>query len=130
VDNKILAGQLAVKMNRSLVLVKIGYDESYSGFAPGNYLLYKIVEDAFAERKYDEINCITNAPWNHDWGMKTKNYYDFYIYRKAIRPYIAGYLPKKIRLSAGTMPGVKSTVTTVKNFLIAAKIINSIDLPT
>ncbi len=79
-DGRTIAGQLAVRCGRSLVILKVGYDESFSRCAPGNMLFEKTVERAFESGDVEEINCLTDMPWHRNWGMELANYYNVSLY--------------------------------------------------
>jgi len=75
-----IAAHMAIRLNRKLILLKIGYDEEYSIFSPGTKLLEHTIRRAFESDDIDEIDCLTQYPWNSGWNMQTRKYYDLKIY--------------------------------------------------
>lgn len=103
-ENKYIAAQMAVKMGRTLALLKIGYDESYSFCSPGNILFEKTVERAYASNDTDEINCITDMPWHDNWKMLKRPYYNLWIYPRRPFPYMVGVLGRRAKNELRQLP--------------------------
>jgi len=94
--DKAVAGHLAVRINRSLHLLKIGYDESYSRFAPGNLLMLNLIERSFLASDIDEIDCITDTQWHNNWKMRKKRFFNMHIYPMEMAPVLLGFIPRWI----------------------------------
>ncbi|MEW6050270.1 MAG: GNAT family N-acetyltransferase [Candidatus Zixiibacteriota bacterium] len=107
-EGKTIAAHLAVRMGRSLVLLKIGYDDAYAAYAPGNNLMARVVEWAFARSDIDEINCLTDMAWHRNWQMPKRAYYDIRLYRKSPQAFMTGYLPERVRRTVADLPGVSA----------------------
>jgi CelD/BcsL family acetyltransferase involved in cellulose biosynthesis len=73
---KTIGAHYAVRLNRTLFLLKIGYDEAYSACSPGNLLLEKTVEHVSKSGELDEINCVADCAWHRSWGMQNRRVYD------------------------------------------------------
>ncbi len=73
---KTIGAHYAVRLNRTLFLLKIGYDEAYSACSPGNLLLEKTIEHACTNGDLDEINCVADCAWHRSWGMQKRRVYD------------------------------------------------------
>ncbi len=80
--NKTIGAHYAVRIKRTLFLLKIGHDESYSLCSPGNLLLAKAIEHACRMGDVDEINCVADAAWHKNWGMQKRSLYDLFILPK------------------------------------------------
>lgn len=93
---KTIAANLAIRVNRRLVMLKIGYDEEYSSYSPGSKLFEKMIERAFDSGVIDEIDCLSEYPWNRNWKMQTKSYYDLSIYSSRPNVFLGRYLPEKL----------------------------------
>lgn len=78
-NNKSIGAHYAVRIKRTLFLLKIGYDEKYSAFSPGNLLLEQIVENACLSGDVDEINCVAECAWHKNWAMKNRLLYELII---------------------------------------------------
>ncbi len=105
-EEKIIAAQLAVKMGRTLTVVKIGYDEEYAWCSPGNYLFERTVERAFESGDTDDINCLTDMPWHRKWKMKQRDYYNLWIYPRRPIPLLFGAGGRKIKNALRRTPGL------------------------
>jgi hypothetical protein len=93
---KTIAAMMAVKVGRRMVIYKIGYEEAYSSFSPGNKLFEKMVRRVHTTGEIAEIDCLTYYPWNKNWNMTTREYYDLAIFPSGGLAYLTGYLPAKI----------------------------------
>jgi hypothetical protein len=106
-DDRPIAVHFAIKIGRSLILNKIGYDEEFSQFSPGNILLERTFKRAFESDDTDEINCLTNMPWHTNWAMTKRDYYDFWIYPKKPIPLFYGLMPAKMKQWGRHFPAAK-----------------------
>ncbi|MEO8615846.1 MAG: GNAT family N-acetyltransferase [Luteolibacter sp.] len=79
---KTIGAHYAVRIKRTLFLLKIGYDEAYSACSPGNLLLAKVIEHASRAGDVDEINCVAECAWHKNWGMQQRLLYDLVILPK------------------------------------------------
>lgn len=77
--NKSIGAHYAVRIKRTLFLLKIGYDENYSACSPGNLLLEQIIENACLSGDVDEINCVAECAWHKNWAMKHRRLYELYL---------------------------------------------------
>jgi Acetyltransferase (GNAT) domain len=93
---KAIAAILAIRFDRKLVILKIGYDEAYSSFSPGNKLFEKMVQRAFASGRFDEIDCLSKYAWNEDWKMQSRMYYDLSIFPKHRLAFLTHYPVEKL----------------------------------
>jgi hypothetical protein len=79
-DGKCIAAQFCILLDHTAYIVKIGYDEGYKRYAPGNLLVDLFMKRSFEDCTIESINFLTNAEWIVDWRPK---YYDkstLYIY--------------------------------------------------
>lgn len=79
-DGKIIAGQYSIRSNRSLYVHKIGYDEDYVDFSPGNLLFSKVMEDACESGKFDELNFMSDSPWHSKWNIEKRPLYNLLVF--------------------------------------------------
>jgi len=114
-DDRPIAIHFAIKLGRTLVINKIGFDEEFAQFSPGNILFERTVQRAFDSKDTDEINCLTDMPWHNNWKMIKKDYFDFWIYPRRPIPLICGVLPKEIRRWGRRMPAVKSLYKRIRS---------------
>jgi len=79
-DDKVIAAQLAVKINSTIYLWKIGYREEFSNMAPGNLLMYRFIEDAFRQGDVDEINFMNERGWLKEWNVSKRDLFNTAIF--------------------------------------------------
>lgn len=91
-DGCTLAANLAIRMPKSLVIWKLGYNDAYSRCSPGSILLEELVKREVAERAIEEINLTTNQPWYDNWEMRRRTYYTARFYF-GWRGWFIWYLP-------------------------------------
>ena len=78
-DSEPVACHLAVRFGGAVALPKIGYDETYARYGPGNLLFRELLERSFDDPTVDEVNCLTDQPWHDNWGMRKIGYADVMI---------------------------------------------------
>jgi hypothetical protein len=114
-DNKPIAVHFAIKIGRTLILNKIGFDEEYSIYSPGNILLERTIKRAFDSDDTDEINCLTDMTWHNNWAMSKKDYYDFWVFPRRTVPLLYGVLPAKIKQWGRNHPALKNFYKQVRS---------------
>lgn len=82
IGDKSIGAHYAVRIKRTVFLLKIGYDEKYSACSPGNLLLEQIIENACRSGDVDEINCVAECAWHKNWAMKNRRLYELFILPK------------------------------------------------
>ncbi len=74
-----IAAQFAIILKNTVYLLKIGYDEAYAKFSPGNVLLDHKLDDYQVDGNLDELNLISDAAWHRQWRpielKATKKYF-------------------------------------------------------
>ena len=73
-DGEPVACHLAVRLGGAVALPKIGYDETYARYGPGNLLFRELLDRSFDDPTVDEVNCLTDQPWHANWGMPKIGY--------------------------------------------------------
>jgi hypothetical protein len=79
-DGKTLAAQFAMRINRTLYVLKIGYRDDYSFCTPGNLLFAKVIENSIAQGDVDEINCMAVCDWHKEWNVQSRPLYDLILF--------------------------------------------------
>jgi CelD/BcsL family acetyltransferase involved in cellulose biosynthesis len=100
----LLAGQLAARIGRRLVLLKIAFREDYAPYAPGNVLLARTLERAFQCGQIDEVNCLTDYLWTRNWQMQLRPYYSVYVYPRRWSASLFGAMPRRLKLAVKNDP--------------------------
>lgn len=103
-SGKTIAGLLAVKFNRQLALLKIGYDENYLMCSPGNMLMKAVIEKAFDTKYIDEVNLMTDMAWLSNWNAEKKTYHTIRMYPRCIAPLLSDYVQRRVRKQLMSMP--------------------------
>jgi GNAT acetyltransferase-like protein len=91
-DGCTLAANLAIRMPKSLVIWKLGYNDAYSRCSPGSILFEELVKREIAARTIEEINLTTDQPWYDNWKMHRRTYYTARFYF-GWRGWFIWYLP-------------------------------------
>ncbi len=74
IDEKPVAAHLAVRLGDAVSLPKIGYDEEYARYGPGNLLFRELLVRSFDDPTVSEVNCLSDMPWHSNWGMRSVGY--------------------------------------------------------
>lgn len=106
-EGKTIAANLAIRINKSLIILKTCYDEAYSSFSPGTVLFAKMFERAFSDGEVNEVNLLTDYSWNQNWLVEKRAYYNLCLFPFRPFPNIAGYIPLKTRQIARQLPGAR-----------------------
>ncbi len=83
VDDKCVAAQFCLLVEDTAYMLKIGYDEGYSRYAPGKLLTERFIKKCIADPAIERINYITDASWHADWAPKTYRKSICYIYNSS-----------------------------------------------
>jgi len=101
---RIVAAFLMVRMGRKLALDKIAYDASLAQLAPGNVLMGQVIEHAIASGELDELDFLTDHPWNRRWHAEARPCFDVGFFRPAARALLPWYLPAACRRRIDASP--------------------------
>src|SRR5437899_1871656 len=71
-DGSTTAANLAIRMPKSLVIWKLGYNDTYPRCSPGSILFEELVKREIGARTIDEINLTTDQPWYDNWEMRRR----------------------------------------------------------
>jgi CelD/BcsL family acetyltransferase involved in cellulose biosynthesis len=104
-DGLTLAANLSIRMPRSIVVWKLGYNDDYSRCSPGSILLEEIVKRESAGGVIEEINLTTDLPWYDNWEMRKRTYYTARFYF-GWRGRLFWHLPDALRDRARRMPAL------------------------
>ncbi|HQL24527.1 MAG TPA: GNAT family N-acetyltransferase, partial [candidate division Zixibacteria bacterium] len=107
VGDTYVAGHLAVRTGRTLVLWKIGYDEAYAACSPGFLLIGEMLQRAFADPATDAVNFVTDRTWLDSWRPEKHRYVDLWLYPRRLRSLVGGWWPRQARQRLRETPGVK-----------------------
>jgi hypothetical protein len=94
IDDVPVAGQLAVGINETLYIWKVGYKEDYSSMGPGNVLLFRVIERMHLLRQFRYISFMNERSWLSPFQPSKRILYDgilikripgFYLLRKLVQ---------------------------------------------
>lgn len=77
---KTIAAQYAMRSSRTMYCLKMGYDEDYAAYSPGNMLLLKIIEAACMSGEFDELNLISGAAILDKWNVRKRPLYHLIVF--------------------------------------------------
>jgi len=93
IDGTTAAAHFAVRVGRRLTLLRIGYDERFSRFAPGNVLLSHLLEREFDSGASDVVDCLTDMTWHRNWAMTSVPYRSVAVFPRRPASMLLGALP-------------------------------------
>ncbi len=113
-EGRTIAGIMAIRCGRSLMLWKIGYDEAYKDYSPGALLLEQVVRRACESSHIDEINLVTDMDWYDLWRAGKREHYDVWVYSRNPLNLLTGVLPRRLRLWLRRVPVLRTAVQRVR----------------
>jgi CelD/BcsL family acetyltransferase involved in cellulose biosynthesis len=93
---RLIAGHLAVRLGDSISLPKIAFDEDFARCAPGNLLMERCIERAFADDGIRQLNCLTDQFWHRNWRMAQEPYHDLSLFPRGPTSLLFGLMPAVI----------------------------------
>jgi CelD/BcsL family acetyltransferase involved in cellulose biosynthesis len=78
--DKAIAGHCAARIGDVISVMKMGYDESFSDYAPGNMLIDQLNRRCFADGGISAINWLSDMAWHRNWQMPHWKYYSIAFY--------------------------------------------------
>lgn len=100
IDGRVAAGQFALIVGNTMFLLKIGFNEEFSGLAPGNLLLAETLHRANKEGEIEVVNLITDAGWHASWRPIDHTVYECCCYTRTARGSLA-YSYRRLRSALG-----------------------------
>lgn len=83
-----IAAQFSVFDGKCKHLLKIGYDETYAKFSPGQVLLDNVLRDACCNSRIERVSLVTNMPWHQTWRPKAMNNSELVCIRNPIAAWL------------------------------------------
>jgi CelD/BcsL family acetyltransferase involved in cellulose biosynthesis len=87
-----IAGQFCVHRDGVLNILKIGYHEAYSEFAPGNLLMSRVLEHSCRSGRIKIVSFVTDPVWSRAWRPSSFSISDHYIFNRTWRGVLAGLM--------------------------------------
>lgn len=60
---QVVAGQFCLEIGTTLSILKIGFSDAHSSFAPGNLLLDQTIRHACEDRRIAMVSLVNQPPW-------------------------------------------------------------------
>ena len=79
-DGKCIGAQFCLLLDDTTYILKIGYDEDYKRYAPGNLLMDFFIKKSIKDCTIKNINLISGAEWLGDWRPKSYNKSKLYLF--------------------------------------------------
>jgi CelD/BcsL family acetyltransferase involved in cellulose biosynthesis len=98
-DGTTIGAHYAVRVRRTIYMLKIGYDERYYAYTPGNVLIEKVVEHASAAGDVDELNFVADCEWHRHWAMARRELHDVIILPRI--PLVSAWLARFMATDMG-----------------------------
>jgi len=111
-----IAANMAINFAGSIILWKIGYDETHRKLSPGNILLEKLIERACKSESINEINFLTNMEWNKNWKVEKRKYYRVKIFSGHPIPLLLNFVPIKIKHLLRRVPIIRKFNSFLNNY--------------
>lgn len=114
-ESNAIAGNLAIRFPRSLVIWKLGYDGSHSRCSPGGMLFQSLLDRSFPDADLEEIDLLTDYSWYDNWKMQKREYVRLRFYNRA-NPVslIFGFLPNSLASLARRSTLLRSLVRKIR----------------
>lgn len=99
-----VAMHLAVRLGRTLSLLRICYDETLAKHMPGNLLLREMVEREHREGRSDAVDFVQPQPWNAAWRLERYPQQRARLALSGLLPSLLGLLPQRAHAALGRLP--------------------------
>jgi CelD/BcsL family acetyltransferase involved in cellulose biosynthesis len=66
-EGKCIAAQFCIRLDETVYTLKMGYDEKYRRYAPGNLLRDFLIQRSIEDDSIRQINFVTDAAWHEEW---------------------------------------------------------------
>lgn len=96
-DGEPIAGSLAARWGRQIVLQRVAFDEAHARTSPGQLLLATSLEAWFDEQRFERMDCLTDQPWHATWCMERTPYAALTLTAPGPIGHLAGGLPARAR---------------------------------
>lgn len=83
VNNVVVAANLGIRFNSSLLLWKLGYRDEFKKLSPGGLLMEKLLQHIDQDKSLNRVDLMTNESWYNNWNMHWRPFYDVYIFKKS-----------------------------------------------
>ncbi len=100
-DKRSIGAQFCLRTGDTNYLLKIGYDEAYAKYAPGNMLLEWLLKRG-NDAQIRQINLVTDTAWHAGWAPASYQVYNVYLFNP--RSSRARFVHKLMKLRSALTP--------------------------
>lgn len=93
-NNKAIAAQFVLRSDSSADIIKIGYNEEYKKFSPGNLLMEWVISKFSEEAGIESVCLVGDATWQREWRPSQKAVKEVLIFNNSIKGLVAFNLKK------------------------------------
>jgi CelD/BcsL family acetyltransferase involved in cellulose biosynthesis len=80
-----VAGQVGLRVNGTVNLLKIAYHEAHSCIAPGNLIMERTIRWCCTQPDVREMSFVTNPPWAHLWKPRHERVSGHRVFNHSLR---------------------------------------------
>lgn len=96
-DGVAIAAQFGLIAGDTLYIPKLAYDETYSAEAPGNQLMYKLLDYCCREPGIDQLSLVTSPAWAKSrWNGENRDVWEAYVFKPGLRS-LSGLLMRRFK---------------------------------
>lgn len=96
-EGRIVALHMAVRLGRTLSLLRICYDEALAKHMPGNLLIKAMAEREHADGRADAIDFLQSQAWNQQWRMRPVPYGAAFLPAHGLTAALLGGVPAQLK---------------------------------
>jgi CelD/BcsL family acetyltransferase involved in cellulose biosynthesis len=96
-QGRAVAMHMAVRLGRTLSLLRICYDESLAKHMPGNLLIKAMAEREHADGRADAIDFLQAQTWNQQWRMRPVPYGGAFLPARGLTAALLGGVPARLK---------------------------------
>lgn len=79
IGDEVIASQFCLKSQKTLYLLKIGYNDNYTDLSPGQLLIEQLVKKGEETKQFNRIHFVTDYQWMYRWKPDSQNALIAYI---------------------------------------------------
>jgi CelD/BcsL family acetyltransferase involved in cellulose biosynthesis len=83
--DRTVAAQFCLRVNGTVSILKIGYDEAAAAIAPGNLNMERTIRAAAETSAVRELSFVTSPPWGHLWKPRQEAVRSYTVFNDTVR---------------------------------------------
>ncbi len=85
VEGSLTASQICLRLDETVYVLKVAYNEQFANLAPGNLLLAWLIDRCAIGDEMRYVNLVSDTEWHNDWKPNMLQRWDFELYRSSLR---------------------------------------------